>query len=233
MTLADAFFFVTGSDSTASADAPAIEAAQILIYRELQALARRFTRSSELGEESASRSFQRLVLGGPRSVARDDRVVRSYLWRMLDNGLKDLRRKQQREAAAPGDDDVADFETPEKELLTREDEDRRAQLAAWAMAFVFETLAEQLASRRGSRSQEGFRESVRQLEQLVRGAVTFENIVVRECGALTDQTRARIYQQHCRVRRSFLTWVDDELSGCAFTDAQSGAIKRVIGLLRR
>jgi DNA-directed RNA polymerase specialized sigma24 family protein len=233
MTLEEAFCLVSGSGSSTDAGPGQLDTAQSMIYQELHALARRCTRDRELGEESASRSFQRLVLGGPRSVGRDDRVVQSYLWRMVANGVKDLRRQQQRELESPPEDEVVDSETPEGALIAREEGEQRARLASWATSFVFGTLAEQLASRRARRSHDDFRESVRQMDQLVRGAVTFDDIVARECGTVNDQTRSRVYQRHCRVRRSFLMWLTDEMPEGAFSDSESAAIKRIIALLRR
>jgi DNA-directed RNA polymerase specialized sigma24 family protein len=238
MTLGEAFALCTGLVDGAS---DVIDEARVHVYNSLHDLARNLRCSPQDQQESASRCFERLLRGGPRSVDSDDRSLRAYLMQMLKNDVVDQIRRTRREVELDHRDTSATHEgrspaqspTPEDIWLEQEDEAQRLELAQWAAEFVFGELADQLAGRRPARYREDFLTAVSQLRRLSIQGDQFDDIVRQECGEVSTAMRNRVYQRHCRARTAFWLWLKEELTALDFPEKQATAIRVVVAAMRR
>jgi DNA-directed RNA polymerase specialized sigma24 family protein len=203
----------------------------VLLYEELQRLARATVRSS-YASDIASDAFQRLLQGGERSFREppDDSRVRSYLFRMIVRAEIDRSRRERRESImddvlqnAPDPGPTID-EVLHHSQLTAELDASRNYLYSVVVSSIAESIREP--------HREGFVKSIDQLRAIAEERTTVDDITRSEFGEINKTTKNRLYQQHSRARRYLMDWLEDDLPRLGLPESRSRAIRILIAGLR-
>jgi DNA-directed RNA polymerase specialized sigma24 family protein len=230
VTLAAAFRAVCGPGSR-SIETPDPEAC-IVIYEELQRIARAKVRDPERGSDCAATAFQNLLQGGERTLREpvEDGRVRQYLRRMVVHVEIDMFRRERR-IVAVDDPTVRLVESAPAadDMLIRSEV--TAEIAA-SRGYFDSVVVPAVAESMRPKYRAGFERAVQQLKEVAEERSNLDDIVVREFGEVSKTTRERLYQQHSRARRYLLDWLEDELPDLDVSPLRKAALKALVAELR-
>jgi DNA-directed RNA polymerase specialized sigma24 family protein len=190
MNLVDAFREIAPVEGDASTQARRREAAG-LVFEELQSIAEKIWTGLDVEErrDAAAKVLVRLMNNGPRRERADDpdteKKVRAYLWKCVENGLKDFLRRSRRVDLPENFDPIDPAIATEDEASHREARER----LHGAATELFESIIPRLA--RETRVGQALGETVDQLRQIRAGTLTVSSLVESEIAAKPEPRDAR------------------------------------------